>query len=58
MDLQRNNLGKDIESYTLEGKEEEDYNQIEDEEESKLQINSNNIFEKLKIRLKNKENKK
>ena len=49
MDLQRNNLGKDIESYTLEGKEEEDYNQIEDEEESKLQINSNNIFENLKL---------
>ena len=58
MDLQRKNLDKDIESYTIEGKEEEDYNQIEDEEESKLQINSNNIFEKLKIRLKNKENKK
>ena len=54
MDLQRKNLDKDIQSYTLEGKEEEDYNQIEDEEESNLQINNNNIFEKLVIRLKEK----
>ena len=51
-------LDKDIQSYTLEGKEEEDYNQIEDEEESKLQINSKNIFEKLVIKLKEKKNKK
>ena len=58
MDLQRKDLDKDIQSYTLEGKEEEDYNQIEDEEESKLQINNNNIFEKLKMRLKEKKNKK
>merc|ERR1711924_343069 len=29
MDLQRKDLDKDIQSYTLEGKEEEDYNQIE-----------------------------
>ena len=55
----KKNLDKDIKSYTLEGKEEEEYNQIENEEESKLQINSNNIFEKLEIRLKEKkENKK
>ena len=58
MDLQRKNLDKDIQSYTLEGKEEEDYNQIEDEKESKLQINSNNIFEKLVIRLKEKKEDK
>ena len=59
MNLQRKNLDKDIKSYTLEGKEEEEYNQIENEEESKLQINSNNIFENLEIRLKEKkENKK
>ena len=59
MNLQRKNLDKNIKSYTLEGKEEEEYNQIENEEESKLQINSNNIFEKLEIRLKEKkENKK
>ena len=49
MDLQRKNLDEDIESYTLKGKEEEDYNQIEDEEKSNLQINNNNIFEKLVI---------
>ncbi len=54
MDLQRKNLDKDIASYTLEGKEEEDYNQIEDEEKSNLQINNNNIFEKLKMRIKEK----
>ena len=54
MDLQRKNLDENIESYTLEGKEEEDYNQIEDEEESKLKINNNNIFEKLKMRIKEK----
>ena len=58
MDLQRKNLDKDIQSYTLKGKEEEDYNQIEDEEESKLQINSNNIFEKLVIKLKEKKEDK
>ena len=58
MDLQRKNLDENIESYTLEGKEEEDYNQIEDEEESKLQINNNNIFEKLKIKLKEKKKNK
>jgi len=38
----------------VEGKEEEDYNQIEDEEKSNLQINNNNIFEKLKMRIKEK----
>ena len=58
MDLQRKDLDKDIQSYTLEGKEEEDYNQIEDEEESKLQINSKNIFEKLVIKLKEKKKNK
>ena len=58
MDLQRKNLDKDIESYYLEGKEKEEYDKIEDEEESKLQINSNDIFEKLKMRLKEKKNKK
>ena len=59
MGLQKINLDKNIESYTLEGKEEEDYNQIENEEESNLQINSKNIFEKLKMKLKEKkENKK
>ena len=52
------NLDEDIESYLLKGKEEEDYNQIENEEESKLQINNNNIFEKLKIKLKEKKNSK
>ena len=58
MDLQRKNLDKDIDSYTLEGKEEEDYNQIEDEEKSNLQINNNNIFKKLKIKLKEKKKNK
>ena len=58
MDLQRKNLDEDIESYHLKGKEEEDYNQIEDEEESKLKINHKNIFEILKMKLKKKENKK
>ena len=48
MDLQRKNVDKDIQSYTLEEKEKEEYNQIEDEEESKLQINTNSIFENLK----------
>ena len=57
MDLQRKNLDKDIESYYLEGKEKEEYDKIEDEEESKLQINSNDIFEKLKMRLKEKKKK-
>ena len=52
MDLQRKNLDDDIESYYLEGKEKEDYNQIEDKEESKLKINNNDIFEKLKMRIK------
>ena len=42
----KKNLDKDIKSYYLEGKEEEEYNQIENEEESKLQINNNNIFDK------------
>ena len=58
IDLQRKNLDKDIKSYTLEGKEEEDYDQIENEEESKLKINHKNIFEILKMKLKKKENKK
>jgi len=52
MNLQRKNLDADIKSYTLKGKEEEDYNQIENEKESKLKINHKNIFENLKMRIK------
>ena len=58
MDLQRKNLDEDIDRYTIKGKEEEDYLQIEDEEESKLKINNNNIFEKLKMRIKEKKKNK
>ena len=59
MDLQRKNLDENIQSYTLKGKEEEDYNQIGTEDESELQINSNNIFKTLVKKLKEKkENKK
>ena len=54
LNLQRKNLNKDITSYNLEGKDEENYNEIEKEEESKLKINSNDIFEKLKMRIKEK----
>ena len=58
MDLQRKNLDKDIESYTLEGKEEVDYNNIENEEISKLSIYNDNIFEILKKKLKEKKKNK
>jgi len=54
LNLQRKNLNKDITSYNLEGKDEENYNEIEKEEESKLKINSNDIFEKLKMRIEEK----
>ena len=56
LNLQRKNLNKDITSYSLEGNDEEDYNKIDKEEESKLKINHNNIFEKLKMRIKKKNN--
>ena len=35
-------------------KDKEDYDLIEKEDESKLKINSNNIFNKLKMRIKEK----
>ena len=55
LNLQRKNLNKDITSYNLEGKDEENYNEIEEEEESELKINNNNILEKLKMRIRKKE---
>ena len=51
LNFQRKNLNKDITSYNLEGKDEENYNEIVKEEESKLKINNNDIFEKLKMRI-------
>ncbi len=59
LNLQRKNLDKDITSYHLEGKDEENYNKIEEEKESELTINSSIIFHILKKRIKEKkENKK
>ena len=52
LNLQKKNLEKDITSYNIEGKDKEEYNLIEKEEESKLKINNNNIFDKLKMRIK------
>ena len=52
LNLQKKNLEKDITSYNIEDKDKEEYNLIEEEEESKLKINNNNIFDKLKMRIK------
>ena len=52
LNLQKKNLEKDITSYNIEDKDKEEYNLIEKEEESKLKINNNNIFDKLKMRIK------
>ena len=54
LNLQKKNLEKDITSYNIEGKNEEEYNLIEEEDESELKINNNNIFDKLKMRIKEK----
>ena len=52
LNLQKKNLEKDITSYNIEEKDKEEYDLIEKEDESKLKINSNNIFDKLKMRIK------
>ena len=52
LNLQKKNLEKDITSYNIEQKDKEEYDLIEKEDESKLKINSNNIFDKLKMRIK------
>ena len=54
LNLQKKNLEKDITSYNIEEKDKEEYNLIENEDESKLKINNKNIFEKLKMRIKEK----
>ena len=52
LNLQKKNLEKDITSYNIEEKDKEEYDLIEKEDESKLKINGNNIFDKLKMRIK------
>ena len=52
LNLQKKNLEKDITSYNIEEKDKEEYDLIEKEDESKLKINSNDIFDKLKMRIK------
>ncbi len=52
LNLQKKNLEKDITSYNIEEKDKEEFDLIEKEDESKLKINSNNIFDKLKMRIK------
>ena len=52
IDLQKNNLDKDIAPYELEDKDKEKYNNIADEDETKLKINGNDIFNALKMRIK------
>ena len=54
LNLQKKNLEKNITSYNIEEKDKEEYNLIENEDESKLKINNKNIFEKLKMRIKEK----
>ena len=52
LNLQKKNLEKDITSYNIEEKDKEEYDLIEKEDESKFKINGNNIFDKLKMRIK------
>ena len=52
LNLQKKNLEKDITSYNIEEKDKEEYDLIEKEDESKLKINGNNIFNALKMRIK------
>jgi len=52
IDLQKNNLDKVIAPYKLEDKDKEKYNNIAEEDETKLKINGNNIFNALKMRIK------
>ena len=52
LNLQKKNLEKDITSYNIEEKDKEEYDLIEKEDESKLKINGNNIFNVLKMRIK------
>ena len=52
IDLQKNNLDKDIASYKLEEKDREKYNNIAEEDKCEFQINGNNIFNALKMRIK------
>ena len=52
IDLQKNNLDKDIASYKLEEKDKEKYYNITEEDKCEFQINGNNIFSALKMRIK------
>jgi hypothetical protein len=52
LNLQKKNLEKNITSYNIEEKDKEEYDLIEKEDESKLKINGNNIFNALKMRIK------
>ena len=54
LNLQKKNLEKDISSYNLSEKDEEDYKSIKEQDESEIKINNNNIFDKLKMRIKEK----
>ena len=54
LNLHKKNLEKDISSYNLSEKDEEDYKSIKEQDESEIKINNNNIFDKLKMRIKEK----